>query len=80
MTNRWNQFVLNYSSTRQFDLLRALGVRAPDGKDLARILALMMATVALAGAAPGDGAARGGASRNPTGKHEEPRRGGRGRP
>lgn len=50
LNNRWNQFVLNYSSTRQFDLLRALGVSAPDWRDMARILALLLAAVALAGA------------------------------
>jgi hypothetical protein len=48
--NRWNQWVLNYTQSRQFDLLRALGVDAPDWQDLARILAGLLAASALAGA------------------------------
>lgn len=37
--NRWNQTVLNYSSARQFQLLRELGFEAPSAADLARVLA-----------------------------------------
>ena len=30
MDNRWNQWVLNYSRSQQFDLLRELGVQHAD--------------------------------------------------
>ncbi|MDE2081170.1 MAG: DUF3488 domain-containing transglutaminase family protein [Burkholderiales bacterium] len=51
LDNRWNQWVLNYSRQQQFDLLRGLGVRAPDWQDLAHLLILSLAATALAGAA-----------------------------
>ena len=48
--HRWNQWVLNYTQARQFDLLRALGVDAPDWSDLLRLLAGLIGVVALFGA------------------------------
>ena len=51
VNTRWNQWVLNYTQDRQFDLLRALGVRSPDWQDLGRLLAGLMAAAALGGAA-----------------------------
>ena len=53
LNNRWNQWVLNYSQTTQFDLLRALGVNAPSWEDLIYLMcgivvvsALLAATLA----------------------------------
>ncbi|EHR71623.1 transglutaminase-like enzyme, predicted cysteine protease [Burkholderiales bacterium JOSHI_001] len=51
MNNRWNQWVLSYSRTQQFDLLSRLGVKAPDWTDLGRVLVLLLAAGALAGVA-----------------------------
>jgi hypothetical protein len=49
--NAWNQRVLNYSRGQQFDLLRSLGLKAPEGRDLASLLVLLLAVAALGGAA-----------------------------
>ena len=49
--NHWNQWVLNYTQSRQFDLLKALGFTTPSGQDLARILAGLVGAAALLGAA-----------------------------
>jgi transglutaminase-like putative cysteine protease len=48
--NHWNQWVLNYSRGRQFDLLRSLGFTTPGWQDLARLLVGLLGTLALAGA------------------------------
>jgi transglutaminase-like putative cysteine protease len=48
--NRWNQWVLNYSRTDQFDLLQRLGVRSPNWADLALLLVGLISGAALAGA------------------------------
>ncbi|MEN9417417.1 MAG: hypothetical protein RI988_1037 [Pseudomonadota bacterium] len=48
--NRWNQYVLNYSRGRQFELLRTLGVSTPSGEDLLRMLGAVVVAVGLAGA------------------------------
>ena len=48
--NRWNQWVLNYTQTRQLDLLKSLGFESPSWLDLARLLAGLIGAVALAGA------------------------------
>uniref|UniRef100_UPI00313F1493 transglutaminase family protein n=1 Tax=Hydrogenophaga sp. OTU3427 TaxID=3043856 RepID=UPI00313F1493 len=45
--NRWNQWVLNYTQSRQLDLLRQLGLRASDWTDLA--YALMVLVIAASG-------------------------------
>jgi len=36
--NRWNQWVLNYTQTRQLDLLRRLGFQSPSWTDLLQVL------------------------------------------
>ncbi|KQM80525.1 transglutaminase [Xylophilus sp. Leaf220] len=50
VNNRWNQWVLNYTQERQFDLLKRLGFGTPDWQDLARILAVLVAVASIAGA------------------------------
>jgi len=50
INNRWNQWVLNYSRTQQFDLLQRLGIRAPDWQDLGLVLVGLLTATALAGA------------------------------
>jgi transglutaminase-like putative cysteine protease len=44
--NRWNQWVLNYSSGRQFSLLRELGFKAPGWTELSYILVLLLSAAA----------------------------------
>ena len=48
--NRWNQWVLNYSRTDQFDLLGKLGVQTPDWQDLGLLLLWLLSGSALLGA------------------------------
>ncbi len=48
---RWNEWVLNYSRSRQFDLLESLGVETPSWRDLASTLALLLGLASLGGAA-----------------------------
>ncbi len=50
VNNQWNQWVLNYSRSQQFDLLRVLGVEAPNWQDLTTFLLLTLCSAALAGA------------------------------
>ncbi|MBL8345567.1 MAG: DUF3488 domain-containing transglutaminase family protein [Rubrivivax sp.] len=50
LNNRWNQWVLNYSRSQQFDLMRALGVQVPSWQDLAALLITALCSVALVGA------------------------------
>lgn len=50
MNNRWNQWVLGYSRQQQFDLIRRLGVEAPDWHTLANLLLGTLAAAALGGA------------------------------
>lgn len=51
LNNAWNQWVLNYGSQRQHDLLRRLGVHQPDAATLAALAigALLAATAVLGG-------------------------------
>ncbi|MFZ4286769.1 transglutaminaseTgpA domain-containing protein [Variovorax sp. HJSM1_2] len=51
VNNRWNQWVLNYTQTRQLDLLKSIGFEAEDWQDLLQALGLLLAGVCLAGAA-----------------------------
>ncbi|GAB3367020.1 MULTISPECIES: transglutaminase TgpA family protein [Giesbergeria] len=51
MNNHWNQWVLNYTQSRQLDLLKALGFTAPSWQDLARVLGGLLGVAALLGAA-----------------------------
>jgi protein-glutamine gamma-glutamyltransferase len=50
LENRWNQSVLGYGRSRQFELLGQLGFERPDGVMLARLLVGLVAAVGLAGA------------------------------
>lgn len=47
LNNRWNQWVLNYTQTTQFNLLRALGVDAPSWEDLIYLMCGIVAGSAL---------------------------------
>jgi hypothetical protein len=49
VNNRWNQWVLNYSSTQQFNLLRDVGFDAPSWETLAQVFAFGVAGVTLLG-------------------------------
>jgi len=51
VNNAWNQWVLNYSRTQQFDLLKGLGFAAPDWATLGLIVLLLAAGAASAAAA-----------------------------
>ncbi|NIC43182.1 DUF3488 and transglutaminase-like domain-containing protein [Aquabacterium sp. A08] len=48
--NRWNQWVLNYTQSRQLDLLRRLGFPSPSWTDLVQLLATALVLAGLAGA------------------------------
>ena len=48
--NRWNQWVLNYSQTKQLDLLRNLGFESPSWEDLTYVLIALVVSASLAGA------------------------------
>jgi hypothetical protein len=49
--NRWNQSVLTYSRSQQFNLLKQLGIDAPNWLDLAYVLVCLLCGASLAGAA-----------------------------
>lgn len=51
MNNRWNQWILNYTQSRQLNLLKDLGFESPGWEDLARVLIALVVLVALGGAA-----------------------------
>jgi len=51
LNNRWQQTVLNYSRSDQFDLLKRLGWSAPDWQALGQLVALLLAGLAALGAA-----------------------------
>ncbi|MDP3521239.1 MAG: DUF3488 and transglutaminase-like domain-containing protein [Hydrogenophaga sp.] len=48
--NGWNQWVLNYTQSRQFDLLRQLGLQASDWTDLLHALVAVLVGAATLGA------------------------------
>ncbi|RYY75956.1 MAG: DUF3488 domain-containing protein, partial [Comamonadaceae bacterium] len=50
MNNRWNQWVLNYTQSRQLDLLKRLGFDSPSLVDLAWVLLVLLSTASVAGA------------------------------
>jgi len=50
MNNGWNQWVLNYTQSRQLNLLRNLGFASPSWEDLSRVLIFVVILAALAGA------------------------------
>jgi transglutaminase-like putative cysteine protease len=49
--NRWNQWVLNYTQSRQLDLLRNLGFESPSWEDLSYLLIGLVVAASLTGAA-----------------------------
>lgn len=51
VNNRWNQWVLNYTQSRQLNLLRELGFASPSWEDLGYLMAGSIALLSLAGAA-----------------------------
>ena len=51
VNNGWNQWVLNYTQSRQLDLLKNLGFNAPSLQDLATVLAWLLVVVSVGGAA-----------------------------
>ncbi len=51
VNNRWNQWVLNYTQGKQFDLLKNLGFTNPSFEDLGKLIASLMVLAALAGIA-----------------------------
>lgn len=51
LNNRWNQWVLNYTQSRQLDLLKKLGFDSPSLVDLAWVLLMLLITASLGGAA-----------------------------
>jgi len=48
--NRWNQWVLNYSQSRQLDLLKNIGFEAPSWEDLVYLLCAIVVLASLIGA------------------------------
>ena len=53
VNNGWNQWVMNYTQSRQMDLLKALGFHAPSWQDLTTVLGALIVAAALAGGAWG---------------------------
>ena len=49
VNNRWNQWVLNYTQSRQMDLLKALGFESPSWQDLTTVMGALIVTAALGG-------------------------------
>jgi transglutaminase-like putative cysteine protease len=50
VNNRWNQWVLNYTESRQMDLLKKLGFESPSWQDLTTLLGGLLGVAALGGA------------------------------
>ncbi|MFS2055461.1 transglutaminase-like domain-containing protein, partial [Variovorax sp. CT11-76] len=50
VNNGWNQWVLNYTQSRQLDLLKNIGFTAPSLEDLAYVLLYLLVGASLAGA------------------------------
>ena len=51
VNNSWNQWVLNYTQSRQLDLLKNIGFNAPSLQDLATVLAWLLVIVSIGGGA-----------------------------
>jgi hypothetical protein len=51
VNNGWNQWVLNYTQSRQLNLLKSIGFEAPSLEDLAYVLLYLLVGASLAGAA-----------------------------
>lgn len=50
MDNRWNQWILGYGKSQQFDLMGQLGMQSPDVLSLIRVLVVLVVAAGLAGA------------------------------
>jgi hypothetical protein len=50
VNNSWNQWVLNYTQSKQLDLLKGLGFESPSWEDLSYLLIGLIVIVALCGA------------------------------
>lgn len=50
VNNSWNQWILNYTQSRQLDLLKGLGFESPSWEDLSYLLLGLIVMVALVGA------------------------------
>ncbi len=50
LNNSWNQWVLNYTQSKQLDLLKNLGFKTPSWEDLSYVLLGLIVLAALAGA------------------------------
>jgi transglutaminase-like putative cysteine protease len=50
VNNRWNQWVLNYTQSKQLDLLKSIGFKSPSWEDLSYVLLGIIVVVALCGA------------------------------
>ena len=51
MNNGWNQWVLNYSQSKQLNLLKNIGFDSPEWEDLGKVLAALLVLATLGGAA-----------------------------
>ena len=51
INNTWNQWVLNYSQSKQLDLLKNIGFESPSWEDLGRVLIGIIIAASLLGAA-----------------------------
>lgn len=49
VNNSWNQWVLNYTQSRQLDLLKSLGFESPSWQDLTMVLGILIIVAALGG-------------------------------
>lgn len=51
LNNSWNQWVLNYTQSKQLDLLKNIGFKSPSWEDLSYVLLGLLVLVSLCGAA-----------------------------
>ena len=51
VNNGWNQWVLNYSQSKQLDLLKNIGFSSPEWEDLGKVLAAILVLASLGAAA-----------------------------
>ncbi|TWO73231.1 DUF3488 domain-containing protein [Caenimonas sedimenti] len=51
LNNSWNQWILNYTQSKQLDLLKNLGFKSPSWEDLSYVLIAIIVALALVGAA-----------------------------
>lgn len=49
VNNSWNQWVLNYTQSRQLDLLKSLGFESPSWQELTMVLGILIIVAALGG-------------------------------